>query len=110
MKYWLEVQQTELVPSGTQNFVPKAQVPEQVVTWASYSLSLSMVKNVSEVPVVLVMISLKYVKTWVTGIGKVLTRLAVQTARSDTVCMVVQVSPSFDPVKTNDLGALVGLP
>jgi hypothetical protein len=59
IKYWLAAQQTKLAPSGEQNLVPDPHVPVQVVTWASNRRSLSMVKNVSEVPVVLVTISLK---------------------------------------------------
>jgi hypothetical protein len=59
MKYWLAVQQTKLAPSGEQNLVPDPHVPSQLVTRASYRRSLSMVKYVSDVPVVFVTISLK---------------------------------------------------
>jgi hypothetical protein len=44
MKYWFDAQQT-LVPKGKQNLVvPGVHVPEQVVTWASYRRTLSIVK------------------------------------------------------------------
>ena len=54
-------------------------------------------------------ISLKYEaeNTWETT--KVLERPAVQLARFETLCMDVHVIPSFEPVRTNDLGVLAGL-
>jgi hypothetical protein len=60
MKYWLGVQQYDVAPSGEQNLVvPALHVPVQVESWASYSMNLSIVRYVSDVPVVFVIISLK---------------------------------------------------
>jgi hypothetical protein len=68
IKYWLAAQQTKLAPFGEQNLVPDPHVPAQVVTWASNRRSLSIVKYVSDVPVVLVTISLKYDMATASGI------------------------------------------
>ena len=98
-------------PSGEQNLVvPAAHVPVQAVTWASYRVSLSIVRYVSDVPVVFVTMSLKNEKAWAAGTVKVLCKLAVQAVRSATVCRLIHTEPSLEPASTKDLGALVGLP
>jgi hypothetical protein len=71
---------------------------------------LSIVKYVSDVPVVFVTISLKALKALRTGTVMVLSRLAVQVGRSDKSSSEVQEDPSFDPANTSDFGARVGLP
>jgi hypothetical protein len=110
MKYWLAVQQWVVAPSGEQNLVvPTPHVPVQAMTWASKSVSLSMVSHTSDVPVVLVTMSLKYEKASAIGTGKVLCKLAVQAGRSDTACRLTHTKPSMEPASTKDLGPLVGL-